>query len=677
MVRATLKLRGHLLLGLLVWGAILLAALNGIAVGNEAQYLKPFQEGKELYGKGDYEKAAEELLQALALKPDLAEAHFILGVIYAKMGKNDLARERFARVLELDPDHVQSHNNLGVIYQATGLFDLAQEEFRKAIKTDPTYEPALINLARLYLDLASRQYEDLVKLKPDDAELVRAYRQILALDPGNPRARYSLARLLLQEGKEEEALEELRQAEKLDPSTYGPIRLYQEGRSQEKAGNYQEASREYRLALKLRPNYPEASYRLGMTQYFLERYAEAAAQLEQVVGKEGADQAEVHHYLGHIYSKLGKEDKAIAHLQKALALKDAPQSHWVLGQVYERRKEYAAAEREYREVARLEPNNQEVGARLEELKAKAQPPVIVAQPAVPSTPPKPTPSPPQEKATAGLVLPSFLLGLEGEQSLNILLVEKHDQRLLLYKCQDGNCQVVKTYHCSTGQKEGDKRRVGDRRTPEGVYFLVDFKRDKDLAPQYGVGAFPMDYPNPIDRGKGKDGNGIWLHGTNKTSLPRTDTKGCVVVSNNDLLDLSRYIRLKETPTVIVEHLSPVSQQDREKKWAQIRDLIHRWKEAWESKRLDDYMAFYSASFSAQGMGWEGWKRHKEGINQKVQQIQVSISDLKVFHLEDFMVVFFRQGYRSDQRSDEGWKKLYLRREEEGRWRIVGEEWSPL
>ncbi|MBI1987685.1 MAG: tetratricopeptide repeat protein, partial [Nitrospinae bacterium] len=109
-------------------------------------------------------------------------------------------------MLELDPDHVQSHNNLGVIYQATGLFDLAQEEFRKAIKIDPTYEPALINLARLYLDLAARQYEDLVKLKPDDPELARAYRQV--------------------------------------------------------------------LALKLRPNYPEAGYRFGMTQYFLERYAE-------------------------------------------------------------------------------------------------------------------------------------------------------------------------------------------------------------------------------------------------------------------------------------------------------------------------------------------------------------------------------------------------------------------
>ncbi|MBI1987568.1 MAG: hypothetical protein HYS70_04390, partial [Nitrospinae bacterium] len=69
------------------------------------------------------------------------------------------------------------------------------------------------------------------------------------------------------------------------------------------------------------------------------------------------------------------EDQAIIHLRKALALKDAPQSHWVLGQVYERMNDYAAAEREYREVARLEHNNQEVGARLEELKAKVSHPL--------------------------------------------------------------------------------------------------------------------------------------------------------------------------------------------------------------------------------------------------------------------------------------------------------------
>ncbi|MBI2877985.1 MAG: tetratricopeptide repeat protein [Candidatus Tectomicrobia bacterium] len=496
----------------LAGGAVLLAALHGTLGSEEAQYLRSLQTGKELYSRGEHEKAMEELKQAVTLQPNLAEAHFLLGIIYARMGKNDLARERFARVVELEPDHVQSHNNLGVIYQSIGLVDLAQEEFRKAIQIDPGYEPAIVNLARLYLSLAARQYEDLIKLKPDDPEITRLYRRILALDPASPKAHYSLARLLIEEGKEAEALEELRQAERLDPA-YGPIRLYQEGRSQEKAGNYLEAAKEYRLALQLRPDYPEAHYRLGMTHYFLEHYPEAVVELEQVVDKKEVDQAELHHYLGHSYSQLGQGDRAMVQLQKALALKETPQSHWLLGQEYERRKDPVAAEREYQEVARLDPANQEVAARLEALKARTPSSAVADQPAIAPTPP--------ETASA----PS-------------------------------------------------------------------------------------------------------------ASLPE------------------------------------------KKEWEMVQDLVLRWKDAWEKKRLEDYMAFYSRDFASQGMGWEGWRRYKEGINQKAQRIQVSISDLKTFRHQDSIGVVFRQGYRSGQHSDEGWKRLYLKKEEGGRWRIVGEEWSP-
>jgi Tfp pilus assembly protein PilF len=42
---------------------------------------------------GQYTKAVQELKQAVRLKPDLAEAHYFLGVTYNNMGQHEAAIE--------------------------------------------------------------------------------------------------------------------------------------------------------------------------------------------------------------------------------------------------------------------------------------------------------------------------------------------------------------------------------------------------------------------------------------------------------------------------------------------------------------------------------------------------------------------------------------------------------
>ncbi|MBI2877948.1 MAG: tetratricopeptide repeat protein [Candidatus Tectomicrobia bacterium] len=575
-----------------IWGFGLMVGVLALLVASgsgadKSEYIQLFQRGEKFYAAGDYEGAIKELRQAVTLKPGLAKAHFLLGIIYARTGRNDLAREALTQVVKLEPQNALAHNHLGTVYRALGRFDLATQELQQAVRIDPNYEEALLNLARLYLDLAARQYEELLRLKPDNPELMQAYRKLLASDPNNPRARYYLARLLLKEGKE----------------------------------------------------------------------AEAIAEMEKVVGQEGVDQAEVHHSLGNSYHHLGQPDRAIVHLHKALELKETPQSHWVLGQAYEKRGDYGAAEREYQVAARLQPNDEEVKARLKELRSKR--PALAAQLAPLDT------------------LPDFLIGTEGGRGGHLLVVEKRSQRLLLYRCKEDTCQTAKTYRCSTGQKDGDKLQAGDRRTPEGVYFFTGILQDHTLLPRYGVRAFTMNYPNFIDRSQGKNGNGIWLHGTDKPRLPQTDTRGCVVLNNQDVLDLSRYIRLRETPIVIVDRVNLLPQGATQVERQKVKQLLSGWKEAWERKQLDDYIAYYADEFSSMGMDRQGWRQYKEKINQKVQQIQVTFSDLRILRQKGFLVVVFQQLYRSDQHSDRGIKRLYLRTNKEGQWKIWGEEWSAL
>ena len=99
---------------------------------------------------------------------------------------------------------------------------------------------------------------------------------------------------------------------------------------------------------------------------------------------------------------------------------------------------------------------------------------------------------------------------------HVILVEKSTQKLYLY---DRDYKIVREFHVTTGQRPGDKKKIGDLRTPEGVYFFTVVKDDSELLPEYGVMALPINYPNLIDTVLRKGGNGIWLHATDQPTRP--------------------------------------------------------------------------------------------------------------------------------------------------------------
>ena len=84
-----------------------------------------------------------------------------------------------------------------------------------------------------------------------------------------------------------------------------------------------------------------------------------------------------------------------------------------------------------------------------------------------------------------------------------------------------------------GANVGDKTAQGDRKTPEGVYFITK-KISYPLDPvEYGVHAFATDYPNPVDKLRGKTGSGIWIHSKGYPIAGKT-TRGCLAVGAEDI-----------------------------------------------------------------------------------------------------------------------------------------------
>jgi murein L,D-transpeptidase YafK len=281
----------------------------------------------------------------------------------------------------------------------------------------------------------------------------------------------------------------------------------------------------------------------------------------------------------------------------------------------------------------------------------------------------------EKNSDMGRTVPASLFYMDLGADSYAILVEKQTQKLFLYGYVDENIQLIKKYTCSTGENSGDKRKRGDKKTPEGIYFFNQVFEDDELSPRYGVRAFVLDYPNSFDSLKGKGGRGIWLHGTNKTLTPN-DSRGCIALNNQDILEVSQYISLYSTPIIILEKIEYLSLEVMEEKGRQLKAFMDRWHNSWKNKDLASYMSCYSKDFKSKGMGWQQWKAYKNRLNKKYSKISVTIDGVQGFRHNGYDLVTFRQDYSSESLKSKGIKRLYLREDDE-KLSIFRELWSPL
>jgi len=149
------------------------------------------------------------------------------------------------------------------------------------------------------------------------------------------------------------------------------------------------------------------------------------------------------------------------------------------------------------------------------------------------------------------------------------------QRLFVYYFDGVSFQRTYETVCSTGKNKGTKIRSGDARTPEGIYFPIKFFPDGDLSAIYGPMAFDLSYPNILDKKEGKDGNNIWIHGTDKPLSPY-QSNGCIALENGDIKYVSRFITLNETPIIIEDYIKWVPALIRVSLEEDLISFVDRW-----------------------------------------------------------------------------------------------------
>lgn len=240
-----------------------------------------------------------------------------------------------------------------------------------------------------------------------------------------------------------------------------------------------------------------------------------------------------------------------------------------------------------------------------------------------------------------------------------LVVDKLSNELVVRSLKNPGT-VLKKFRSITGSNAGDKVSEGDRRTPEGIYFLEREIPRSRLRALHGVAAFELNYPNPYDRIRKRTGYGIWIHGVDKEERmqKRFDTQGCVALSNQDVVELRNWIGDGKMTPVIILNDATEETTALEPAGSALEKRVGEWVKAWGSRDAEVYLSFYHPDFFARHMNFAGWSAYKRRLAKNYSSIDVKIRDLRIFRHDKYSVALFWQDYRSNRFESAGWKRLY-------------------
>ena len=176
--------------------ASLSCALLLIPIPASHAQAQELQEITRLYRQGQNDDAVRRIDSFLSGKgrdqtPEIAQARFLKGLIFAEQGKNNDAIQIFTKLTEEYPELPEPYNNLGVLYASQGQFEKSRLALEMAISTHPSYATAHENLGDIYARMASQAYD-----------------KALQLDKGNTTAQTKLAlikELVMSTGKSNRA----------------------------------------------------------------------------------------------------------------------------------------------------------------------------------------------------------------------------------------------------------------------------------------------------------------------------------------------------------------------------------------------------------------------------------------------------------------------------------------
>jgi serine/threonine-protein kinase len=269
--------------------------------------------------------------------------------IYHTLANEDVeeAIGHFQRAIELDPDFALAHCALGGCYanrviKSMGDFEdyeRAEEAFRKGLDIDPKIMEARMHMVFIYLargekSKARAAVENLRHEAPNDVgvQFVASYlyrldgdyerslhslNRMLALNPAERIVvSYNRARVLMYQGRMDEAMRELADGAKTEPDhpfvrTFTAVALYRQGKAAEAAEILRDVLDTHPEMDGIRPHYAIALSKLG-------QHEAARAQLTERVKEVAEADHDAPYWIATVYAVEGMRDQAFKWLERAI-----------------------------------------------------------------------------------------------------------------------------------------------------------------------------------------------------------------------------------------------------------------------------------------------------------------------------------------------------------------------
>jgi len=274
--------------------------------------------------------------------------------------------------------------------------------------------------------------------------------------------------------------------------------------------------------------------------------------------------------------------------------------------------------------------------------------------------------------------PLWLLAFP-EAADSVLVADTSSATLYRYHRNASGALEADTHYMSIGRNGVGKRRAGDRLTPIGVYFVTEQLDTRGLNEKYGITAFPIDYPNTLDRRLGRTGDGIWIHGVTPGGgrRPVRDTDGCIALPNEQLEVLAPRLEPGSTPVVIVREMAYATREDNEALADELKRALERWRSSQVAGDLQSYFASYGQDFEYRGLprdDWQNLRLARAGRNAYAKlEIHRLIALAEPGDSGLFVTRFDLRGVRSNGQPLKLSKRLYWRRDTAGDFVIVAED----
>jgi murein L,D-transpeptidase YafK len=289
-----------------------------------------------------------------------------------------------------------------------------------------------------------------------------------------------------------------------------------------------------------------------------------------------------------------------------------------------------------------------------------------------------------------LLIPSILFADErfignvmsdGAEKHYTVVVEKEPYIFYILEIDGDEQKIIVTIeNILLGKYEGTKMLRGDERTPEGVYYVTSYQSEaqmirwwgKEVAARYGTGAFPISYPNPIDKILKKTGDGIWIHGL-EPERHKPVTEGCVGLQNEDLNSIKQYLPIG-TPVVIIDNALFMNADEYKEQRQKHLDGLNTFIQAWNHGDYDVFASYVHPKYSSYaGRTAKDYLARKKTLMERFPQKTINISNVNVYRQNDHTLVYdFDQLYCAENLVSFGNKRIYLMNED-GKNKVVSEE----